>query len=536
MQKSPGTCKIKAEVNWKTGKKIQQPFQIADRSRSDAKKAKADHGKERRYPQVSERAEVKKRGILFRATAALLVAAMISGILVYQQTGVIINPEPMQNKAVRLAAKQLLADNDYANASRLERMSEYTRNLLSGKKSSGDYRRAAQIEIARENYQEAITLTSRAIEGFSGSDPEIADLYFQMGYLHVMENEFAEALKWLDLGMALTDSPEAKLVRAQVKLNLGDMDAAVKDVTAYMDAVGSTTEYMADLINVYEAAGNYETAALMYTRMIETEGTADSYLHRAFCYIGIAQNNRDPVFMHRAAADRDAYEKAGGRETATADVMLGIGWMRIEQYSLAGERFIAALNEGYGDPESLYYYIVLCSYCSENYRQASTYGDQLIDRVSRGESGHVAEMDLEGTTGKLNVKLTEMDFPFLCQMTGASYMKIGNFNQAIQCLTMCLSLEPERATARYYRGVCLLKLKRYQEAEEDFNRAIAGNGEPEKSHYSRAICRIKLDNAAGAMEDFDWILLNGTDEELFQAASGMMAQLMAGEIPAIDEE
>jgi tetratricopeptide (TPR) repeat protein len=101
---------------------------------------------------------------------------------------------------------------------------------------------------------------------------------------------------------------------------------------------------------------------------------------------------------------------------------------------------------------------------------------------------------------------------------------------------MCLSLEPERATARYYRGVCLLKLKRYQEAEEDFNRAIAGNGEPEKSHYSRAICRIKLDNAAGAMEDFDWILLNGTDEELFQAASGMMAQLMAGEIPAIDEE
>ena len=120
---------------------------------------------------MSERAEVKKRGILFRATAALLVAAMISGILVYQQTGVIINPEPMQNKAVRLAAKQLLADNDYANASRLERMSEYTRNLLSGRKSSGDYRRAAQIEIARENYQEAITLTSRAIEGFSGSDP-----------------------------------------------------------------------------------------------------------------------------------------------------------------------------------------------------------------------------------------------------------------------------------------------------------------------------------------------------------------------------
>ena len=68
---------------------------------------------------MSERAEVKKRGILFRATAALLVAAMISGILVYQQTGVIINPEPMQNKAVRLAAKQLLADNDYATASRL---------------------------------------------------------------------------------------------------------------------------------------------------------------------------------------------------------------------------------------------------------------------------------------------------------------------------------------------------------------------------------------------------------------------------------
>ena len=485
----------------------------------------------------TEKTKDRKYGILIRVIAAILVIAMISSVLVYYQTDVTVNPQQEENKAVRLAARQLLADNDYANASRLERMSEYTRNLLRIKNSTASYQRAAEIEIAEGDYQAAISLTAKAIEAYSGHDAEEeAELYFQMGYLHVMENEYENAMKWLNLGLELKDSPEARLVRAQVRLNLKelDTDAALEDVVAYMNMAEDAGENLPDLINVYEAAGDYRTAAIMYTRLLETNPDPDYYLHRAYCYVSMAQAEQDPSEMGNAVADREAYEQAGGKDLATADVMLGIGWMRMERYPEAGKSFIAALNEGYKDPESLYYYIVLCSYVSENFAQACTYGDQMIERISRGEDLTAAEMGLENTTGRMKVKLVEIDFPFLCRMTGASHMKTGDFEQAEECLPVCLNENPDMPYANYLRGVCRMVAKRYAEAEADFTRAIAGEVETETSYYSRAICRIKLENTEGTMEDLDWILLHGTNEELFQDASGMMNQLLAGEIPVID--
>ena len=59
---------------------------------------------------------------------------------------------------------------------------------------------------------------------------------------------------------------------------------------------------------------------------------------------------------------------------------------------------------------------------------------------------------------------------------------------------------------------------------------------PALAEKAQAICRIKLGKTEGAMEDLDWVLLHGTNEELFQTASGMMDQLMAGEIPVLDED
>lgn len=487
---------------------------------------------------MTEKPKARLRRILIRVTAGLLAVIMISGVLVYNRTGVTVNPQREENKASRLAARQLLADNDYVNASRVERMTAFTRNLLGVRNSSASYQRAADIEIAQGNYQEAISLTAKAIETYEGTDEDQeAEMYFRLGYLHVMEGEYREAMKWLNLGLELKDSPEAKLIRAQVRLNLDDpdMNAALDDVVSYMNAAEDAGENLADLINVYEAAGEYETAALMYTRLLADDPEPDYYLHRAYCYVNIARKNRDPAMMDRAAADRENYEKAGGKETAAADVMLGIGWMRIEDYDRAGQRFIAALNEGYADPESLYYYIVLCSYVSENFQQACTYGDQVIDRVSRGEGGTAAEMALENTTGKMKVKLVEIDFPFLCRMTGASHIKRGEFEKADEYLTVCLNSNPEMAYASYLRGICRMVARRYPEAEADFSQAIAGDAEAEASHYSRAVCRIKTENAAGALEDVDWVLLNGTNEELILETSVWKEQLTAGEIPAIEE-
>ena len=476
-------------------------------------------GVERDNGKVTERAKDGGRKILVRITAAVLAAVMLAGIVLYRQTEIAVDPGPMENKAVRLAAKQLLAENDYANASRIERMSRYAQNLFTVKGSSAAYESAGNIAIAQGNYQEAITLTARAAELFEGSDAGAAELYLRLGYLHVMTGEFEEARKWLDLGIELNGDPEARLARAQVLVNLGETDRALEDVTAYLQTAEDAEEKLADLINVFEAAGDYETATRFYTRLIDSTGSTEYYLNRACCYTSLGQ-------MDQAAADREVYGNAGGAEIAAADVMLGIGWMRAGEYGKADDCFIRALDEQYPDPQSLYYYVVLCAYITKQFDRVCEYGDRLIERMNRGEDAGTASIGVEKTTGRLKVTLAKTDPASLCLMTGAAHVQRGDFDQAVDSLTACLQQNGEAAYANYLRGSCLLAAEKYAEAVVDFDAALAAGEEPEKSHYSRGICRMQLGDTAGAMEDFDWVLLNGTDEELFHEASVLLAQLL----------
>ena len=471
---------------------------------------------------MTEKTRGGRYGVWTRVIAALLVAALLAGIVIYRQAEIAVNPEPMENKAVRLAAKTLLEENDYANASRLDRMTEITRNIFRGRNRFEDVEKAAQIAAAQANYTDAIALTGKAIDLFEGSDEKAAELYFRMGYLHVMQNEFAEARKWLDLGLELEDSCEAKLVRAQVLLNLGETEEARKDVTDYLQTAPNAEANLADLINVYEASGDYDTAVQLYTRLIDDSGKTEYLLNRAYCYTGLSR-------LEKASADRDAYAAAGGKEIAAADVMLGISLMRGGAYEQAGDHFILALDEQYSDPRSLYYYIVLCSYVSRNFEQACTYGDQLIEQINKGESEGIATMNVEKTTGKLQVSLAQLDLSSLCLMTGASHVQTGTFDQAVESLTECLKQNEGVVYANYLRGTCLLAAEKYEEALADFDAAIAAGEEVEKSRYARGVCRMQLGDREGAMEDFDWVILNGKDEELFAEAASLLDSLMQSE-------
>ena len=228
-------------------------------------------------------------------------------------------------------------------------------------------------------------------------------------------------------------------------------------------------------------------------------------------------------------ADRDAYAAAGGSEIAAADVMLGISLMRSSAYEQAGEHFIRALDEKYPDPRSLYYYIVLCSYVSRNFEQACTYGDQLIEKINKGENEGIATVNMEKTTGKLQVSLAQLDLSSLCLMTGASHVQTGTFEQAVESLTECLKQNEGVVYANYLRGTCLLAAEKYEEALTDFDAAIAAGEETEKSRYARGVCRMQLGDREGAMEDFDWVVLNGKDEELFTEAASLLDSLMQPE-------
>lgn len=459
-----------------------------------------------------------------RILAGVLVVVMVITGTLYSATNISLNAKALEKKAAVLAAMQLLNSDDYASLGRLGRMSRYMQDYLTVAKDYDDYELGAAIAISKENYDDALACTDAAVGCYTGDDTGLGDLYLRKGYLYTLMEDYENAAEWLDKGILLHDAPEARLTRAQVRLSLGDTAGALADVKGYIATAEDAMELLPNLINIYEAAGDYQTAADYYTLLIddETYRSNDYYLNRAYCYTNLGQ-------MELAEADCALYAAAGGADAATADVMLGIGWMRQGEYTRADKAFLSTLERGYANPDALNYYIVLCAYISGDYEQACKYGDSAVQDILNGTGGQTAGLQLEQETGKLKVSLAKTDISSLCLMTGAAHVQMGDYDSAIDSLTACLKTDGGTVFANYLRGSCLLTAERYEEALADFDAAIAAGEEVENSTYSRGICRMQLGDREGALDDFDWVMLNGENQELFEAAYQLMQQLFEEE-------
>ena len=476
---------------------------------------------------MSEKAQKSKWSLFTRIVAVTLVIAIVSGLL-YQSTEISLSTAGISNKSARLAAMQLLKNDPYANASRLERMSIFARNLLLGERTYEDYDAAVQIAVAQAHYDEAVALNEKALAAYEGDDLGAAALTLRMGYLYAMLEQYQKALEWLDLGIAVLPLAEAVLTRAQVKLNLNDTEGALMDVNACLEAAGDRVELLPDLINVIEAAGQYERAADFWSRLISAGGGADYLLHRAYCYCQMGS-------MAEAEEDVKRYAEAGGTETGQANAMLGMGFMRAGSYSSAEGYYIRALESGYGQPESLYFYVTLCAYLSGNFERACEYGQRLISLTEGGSSVQSAEIGVENATGMLEVTFRPMDYGTLCRMTGASFTRLGEYIRGAQVLTMALKQNPKDVYAAYLRGSCLLASGDYQNAAADFDACIAAGEQAENSRYSRGLCRIQSGDTPGAAEDFEWLALNSRDPELAADAAEMLREMDAAAREAMDQ-
>ena len=480
----------------------------------------------------SEEVKPKRRHkAVKRVLAGGLVVALFATGTLYNATNVALNANVLAKNAAVVAAMQLLENDEYANLGRFGRMSQYMRDYLGVARDYDDYELGAAIAISKGNYEDALACTDRSIACYEGTESELGDLYLRKGYLYTLLEDYESAQAWLDRGIELHASPEAYLTRAQVRLSLGDTQAALADVGVYIETADDAMELLPNLINVYEAAGDYQTAVGYYTKLLddETYHKDDYYLSRAYCYTNMGQ-------MELAETDCSSYRAAGGADIATADVMLGIGWMRQGDYDKADDAFLAAVDDGYDQADALNYYIVLCAYISGDYKRTCEYGDSIVQAILDGKGSKTASLQLEESTGKLQVTLAETDLSSLCLMTGAAHVQLGDFDSAIDSLTACLKTDGSTVFANYLRGSCLLAAERYEEALTDFDAAIAAGEELEKSRYSRGICRMQLGDSEGAMEDFDWVMLNGENEELFDATYQMMQQLLSDDTAEETEE
>lgn len=466
------------------------------------------------------RIKKKTHRLILRIIAILVVVSMLPGILMFQQTGVILDATLDENRSVRLAARQLLQNDPYANRSRIGRMSDFARSLLRGKRSYEDYELAVQIAIAQARFDEALVFQEKALDIFEGSAEEAAAQYLRTGYLCVLVGEYEKALNWLNLGIAVTPYVEAVLTRAQVRLNLGDTEGAVADVDACLEVVGDSAALLPEMVNIYEAAGAYETALGLWTRVLDNDGDSRYLLDRAYCCVQLGR-------MAEAEADAERYLTQHAENRAIAHAMLGMGFLRAGDYAQANRYFGLALDGSDSDPSSLYYYVVLCAQLTADYARACEYGEQLIARMQRGEETGAAQLSVEDVTGKVRVELKPVDYAQLCRLTGSSHMMLGSYARAVEVLTLSLEQKDDPAV-RYLRGASLLAEERFREALTDFAAAYKAGVEREKCRYSSGVCHMQLGETDEALKDFAWVTKNGQNASLREEAARQAELLKAG--------
>lgn len=441
---------------------------------------------------------------------------MLPGLLVYRQTGVNREAAGDENRGVRLAAQQLLESDPYAKRSRIRRMSDFAKNLLKKKRSVEDYELAIEIAIAQGHYDEALAFQEKELDVLEGGEEELAAQYLRMGCLYVLLGAYEKALNWLDLGVAVTPTVEAVLTRAQVKLNLGDASGAVQDADACLKAVGEESALLRDLVNTYEAAGAYETAIRLWTRLIGKGSTGADLLHRAYCYMQLGR-------IDEAERDAETLREMNDADSTTADTMLALGCLRSGSYERARQHFEYALS-GTSDPTALYYYLALCASLTGDHERVCEYGERLIQKREKGEAAAMTQFKLEDATGRLHLTLKPVDYAQLCRMVGSSYLTVGSYKRAVEVLTISLQ-EKDDPAVRYLRGTGLLAESRWREALEDYAAAQEAGVKVENCIYSAGVCRMQLGEINEAITAFAWIVENSEDASLREEAARQKARL-----------
>ncbi|XP_078273412.1 RNA polymerase II-associated protein 3 isoform X2 [Rhinoraja longicauda] len=89
---------------------------------------------------------------------------------------------------------------------------------------------------------------------------------------------------------------------------------------------------------------------------------------------------------------------------------------------------------------------------------------------------------------------------------GNDYFKDGKYEEAMECYTRAMTMDPYNPVFPTNRAATFLKRKKYGVAESDCNLAIALDMSFWKAYLRRGAARFNLNNLQGAKEDFEMVL------------------------------
>uniref|UniRef100_A0A3Q1GB12 Sperm associated antigen 1a n=1 Tax=Acanthochromis polyacanthus TaxID=80966 RepID=A0A3Q1GB12_9TELE len=103
------------------------------------------------------------------------------------------------------------------------------------------------------------------------------------------------------------------------------------------------------------------------------------------------------------------------------------------------------------------------------------------------------------------VRRKEARFTLLKQ-EGNGLVKKGNFQEALEKYSECLTLKPDECALYTNRAICLLKLNRFEEAKQDCDSALQLEPANKKAFYRRALAFKGLQDYLSASSDLQEVL------------------------------
>lgn len=109
---------------------------------------------------------------------------------------------------------------------------------------------------------------------------------------------------------------------------------------------------------------------------------------------------------------------------------------------------------------------------------------------------------------------------------GNQFFKDNLLNEAINCYTSAIQLDPTNAVYPANRAMCLIKQEKYAAAEIDCSTSIELDSKYTKAYHRRATARFKLGKFEEAKQDFEMVLKFEPNSILAQTELNKLEQLV----------
>lgn len=438
-----------------------------------------------------------RRGLRKRILALLLVLIFLLGMYLSFEVQIKFSGLNYVGNVAEYAAKLTENNTSYLSEGTLERAWSILKTTVRHPRTYEEFNTYASIAIAREDYENAAAYLKGCLAACEGGPEDEAVICLRLGSLYVLMQNTEEALMWLDLALQKDDTlASAYFLRAEVRLEQGNVDLALEDLHSYQGMEGSSPIILASLGELYESAGEYENAISCYTLGLSNEQSYQDalYVRRARCHIFLGE-------MDEARRDLERYiaissEDPGGEAAS----MLAMCLMDAGEFAAAIEQFHRAVDNGYENAWLLYSQSVMCAYVLGDYTTAVRDGKlALAGSDKAGENG--AELAL---------------------WIGLSYFARQQWNEASEYFEDAARRNGDLEDLCFYRGVCALSREDTDAAIGYFTASIERGESVSESYYNRALCYTAKKSTVLAEEDFVRFLELSNDEKMREQATEML--------------